>query len=89
MSISFTLSIIFVPITLLILTSCTSLQAPTIPSNPYQVKQVVENTSSTITGTTLTGSTVTMEVIKGISAPPEPDPVLNNATLAGIDVNNN
>ncbi len=53
------------------------------------MEQVLENTGSIITGTTPTGSTVTMEVINGISVPPEPDTVVNNATLAGIDVNNN
>jgi len=30
-----------------------------------------------------------MEVINGISVPPEPAPALNNATLAGVDVNGN
>lgn len=30
-----------------------------------------------------------MEVINGISVPPEPDPVQNNATVAGVDVNSN
>ncbi len=29
------------------------------------------------------------EVINGISVPPEPDPVQNNATVAGVDANNN
>jgi hypothetical protein len=29
------------------------------------------------------------QVINGISVPPEPDPVVNNATLAGVDSNNN
>ncbi len=29
------------------------------------------------------------EVINGVTVPPEPDPELNNATLAGIDVNEN
>ena len=30
-----------------------------------------------------------MEVINGITVPPEPAPSINNATLAGVDVNNN
>lgn len=30
-----------------------------------------------------------MEVINGISVPPEPDPVQNNATVAGVDANSN
>lgn len=29
------------------------------------------------------------QVINGIAVPPEPDPVANNATLLGVDVNNN
>lgn len=29
------------------------------------------------------------EMINGIPVPPEPDPVINNATLAGVDSNNN
>jgi hypothetical protein len=33
------------------------------------------------------GSSTT--TINGISVPPEPDPVANNATLAGVDSNNN
>ncbi len=89
MTYSRTLSIILVPIASLILTSCTSQQTPIARSNPTHIEKVVENTSSTSTGTTAIGSTVTMEAINGISVPPEPDAVLNNATLAGIDANNN
>lgn len=89
MTYSRTLSIILVPIASLILTSCTSQQTPIARSNPTHIEKVVENTSSTSTGTTAIGSTVTMEAINGISVPPEPDAVLNNATLAGVDVNNN
>lgn len=33
------------------------------------------------------GSTNTTEVINGVTVPPEPDPTLNNATIAGIDSN--
>lgn len=29
------------------------------------------------------------QVINGIAVPPEPDPVVNNATLLGVDSNNN
>lgn len=29
------------------------------------------------------------EVINGITVPPEPDPVLNDATLTGVDINGN
>jgi hypothetical protein len=51
------------------------------------------------TGTTTASSTIianesvtipsTMEIINGISVPPEPDQNLNNSTLAGIDMNKN
>jgi len=34
-------------------------------------------------------SSVKYETINGVPVPPEPDPELNNATLAGIDVNGN
>ena len=44
--------------------------------------------STTIPGTS-TGRAPKMEVINGITVPPEPAPDLNNATLAGVDVNNN
>lgn len=48
-------------------------------------------------GRTLAGATFedckeepsTSEVINGISVPPEPNPVINNATLAGVDSNQN
>jgi hypothetical protein len=30
-----------------------------------------------------------MEIINGISVPPEPTPAINNATLAGVDINAN
>jgi hypothetical protein len=36
-----------------------------------------------------TGRAPKYEVINGITVPPEPSPALNNATLTGIDVNNN
>lgn len=35
------------------------------------------------------GLTVGSEMINGISVPPEPDPTINNATLAGVDSNQN
>jgi hypothetical protein len=40
-------------------------------------------------GSSTTTTSTTTTVINGISVPPEPDPVANNATLAGIDSNNN
>ena len=33
--------------------------------------------------------TIQYEIINGIQVPPEPDPIANNATLTGIDVNEN
>lgn len=45
--------------------------------------------SATTTGTTTIDGSGTVELINGIPVPPEPDPVANNATLAGIDVNGN
>ena len=36
-----------------------------------------------------TGRAPKMEVINGITVPPEPTPAVNNATVAGVDVNNN
>lgn len=44
--------------------------------------------SSTVPGS-WTGRAPKMEVINGITVPPEPAPALNNATVAGVDVNNN
>ena len=44
--------------------------------------------STTVPGT-WTGRAPKMEVINGITVPPEPAPTINNATLAGVDVNNN
>lgn len=37
----------------------------------------------------VTDAKIKFETINGIEVPPEPDPELNNATLAGIDVNGN
>ena len=44
--------------------------------------------STTIPGTS-TGRAPKMEVINGIIVPPAPDPVVNNATVAGVDINKN
>jgi hypothetical protein len=38
---------------------------------------------------TWTGRAPKYEVINGITVPPEPAPSINNATLAGVDINNN
>jgi hypothetical protein len=40
-------------------------------------------------GNKSTGNPANTEVINGIPVPPEPDPVQNNATVAGVDVNSN
>lgn len=34
-------------------------------------------------------NTLQYDIIQGIQVPPEPDPVINNATLTGIDINEN
>ena len=44
--------------------------------------------STTVPGTS-TGRAPKMEVINGIIVPPAPDPVVNNATVAGVDINKN
>lgn len=36
-----------------------------------------------------TGNPANTEVINGIAVPPEPNPTINNATIAGVDINNN
>lgn len=36
-----------------------------------------------------TPTSTTTEVINGIAVPPEPDPVANSSTIAGVDNNNN
>lgn len=46
-----------------------------------------------VTGTTVPGGwkgrAPKMDVINGVTVPPEPAPAVNNATLAGVDVNSN
>lgn len=51
----------------------------------YQNQFTVLDTLSQSIGTSLG----TEKTINGIAVPPEPDPVVNNATLAGVDVNGN
>jgi hypothetical protein len=48
----------------------------------------VSGTTATVPGG-WTGRAPKMEVINGITVPPEPAPAINNATLAGVDVNAN
>ena len=45
--------------------------------------------ASVITSILLSTTIQAQEVINGYTLPPEPDPVANNATLLGIDVNDN
>jgi len=52
------------------------------------VEQSVQNVVVTEQKTT-EQSPIAYEVINGVTVPPEPDPELNNATLAGVDVNEN
>ena len=66
-------------------------------TDPNATAQSVEDGTKTIQAVpgstavpgTWTGRAPKMEVINGITVPPEPAPTINNATLAGIDVNNN
>lgn len=48
----------------------------------------ISGTAATVPGG-WTGRAPKMEVINGITVPPEPAPSINNATLAGVDVNAN
>lgn len=48
----------------------------------------VSSTAATVPGG-WTGRAPKMEIINGITVPPEPAPAINNATLAGVDVNAN
>lgn len=48
----------------------------------------VSRATSTVPGG-WTGRAPKMEVINGITVPPEPAPAINNATLVGVDVNAN
>ena len=52
-------------------------------------KTIQAVSGSTAVPGTWTGRAPKMEVINGITVPPEPAPSINNATLAGVDVNNN
>ena len=52
-------------------------------------KTIQAVSGSTAVPGTWTGRAPKMEVINGITVPPEPAPTINNATLAGVDVNNN
>ena len=66
-------------------------------TNPNATVQSVDDGTKTIQAVsgstavpgTWTGRAPKMEVINGITVPPEPAPAINNATLAGVDVNNN
>jgi hypothetical protein len=40
-------------------------------------------------GSGSSNSSANTEIINGIAVPPEPDPVQNNATIAGVDANDN
>ena len=66
-------------------------------TDPNATAQSVDDGTKTIqavSGSTAvprawTGRAPKMEVINGITVPPEPAPAINNATLAGVDVNHN
>ena len=52
-------------------------------------KEALAVSGSSVVPPGWTGRAPKMEVINGITVPPEPAPSINNATLAGVDVNNN
>ena len=66
-------------------------------TDPNATAQSADEATKTIQGVsgsaavpgTWTGRASKMEVINGITVPPEPAPAINNATLAGVDVNSN
>ena len=61
----------------------------TAQSNDEGTKTIQAVSGSTAVPGTWTGRAPKMEVINGITVPPEPAPAINNATLAGVDVNKN
>ena len=61
----------------------------TAQSADEATKNIQGVSGSTAVPGTWTGRAPKMEVINGITVPPEPAPTINNATLAGVDVNNN
>ena len=67
--------------------SSTRAATPQSAEVPNATIQAVSG-STTVPGT-WTGRAPKMEVINGIIVPPAPDPVVNNATVAGVDINKN
>lgn len=61
----------------------------TAQSAEESMKTIQAVSGSTAVSGTWTGRAPKMEVINGITVPPEPAPAINNATLAGVDINNN
>ena len=78
----------------LLLTSCgnsasswDNMQSPTT-DNRTKTSQISSGNVSTTPNQKIS-TTEDYEVINGITVPPEPSPEVNNATLAGVDINGN
>lgn len=86
-----TLTLLVIAVSTLILASCGGGSDSTSSAESADgTKQAlgVSGTAATVPGG-WTGRAPKMEVINGITVPPEPAPSINNATLAGVDVNAN
>ena len=84
--------IVFISIgilSVLLLASCGGDDSTRTQSADGSIKRIQAVSGSTAVPGTWTGRAPKMEVINGITVPPEPAPDINNATLAGVDVNNN
>lgn len=86
------LTLIVIAVSTIILASCGGGGSDSTSSaeSADSTKQAlaVSGTATTVPGG-WAGRTPKMEVINGITVPPEPAPAINNATLAGVDVNAN
>ena len=76
-----------VPVTLTI-AAAAAITAPPLTVNGTVQLRTVDASGNTL-AKPLPVQVNVLEVINGIVVPPEPDPTLNNATLAGVDSNNN
>jgi len=86
-----TLTLLVIAVSTLILASCGGGSDSTSSAESADgTKQAlgISGTAATVPGG-WTGRAPKMEVINGITVPPEPAPSINNATLAGVDVNAN
>ena len=87
-----TLTLLLIAVSTIILASCGGGGSDSTSSaeSADSTKQAlgVSGTTATVPGG-WTGRAPKLEVINGITVPPEPAPAINNATLAGVDVNAN